>query len=228
MRIEPEPLKDRARLGLQEFCNGKNLTVETLIDQMLVWESTDYSGFYFFIWDDGFYRVEGWSGQPYKADPTQYPVLADVRSYRFFPKLSQSNSKIRKWDTTHVALTATRTVRVSGKDLCVYCAGPAYIIQGDLAGRNRGSLDDSWRFEITGHTCICKGACDERDAIVQIKVAEENLRQAKTKLPRINLSALRDVRVKHLAASDSLSLDEIVDRPFEPFRKKVIAYIDEE
>lgn len=73
------------------------------------------------------------------------------------------------FENDHKDLIPTKTIAIGHYDYCVYCSNQALSIQSNIP----------FSYEITGKTCICKGAMDEIEMKQKIKSIKDELQAFK-------------------------------------------------
>ncbi|QEM41000.1 hypothetical protein TQVEPAJM_CDS0073 [Pseudomonas phage VB_PaN_phPA-Intesti] len=99
----------------------------------------------------------------------KFPAHCDERAERFFSRVFVGKS-VRgadkygytySWNSRHADLQPTSTLQQRGAHSCSFCGRAALPIQ------NSGDRFAGYDYSVTGYTCICSGAMDELDWIVQ-------------------------------------------------------------
>ena len=131
---------------------------------------------------------------------------ADERGYRY------------SWNTSHPDLTVTKTESICSTEYCVYCCKPAHCIQAGLRKPKDYSFHSMMRslnYDVTGYTCICKGAEAEREynnAVEELKERLEIENNEKSNQlyqkfsKKMKTNPLKLLRLKHKEEIKSLKL----------------------
>lgn len=123
------------------------------------------------------------------------PDYADERSYDCFTRgfvgssHGDDGSSYRTYWNSECDASPTKMVNTYGRPVCAYCGNEGLPLQPNISG---------WKdYEVTGYTCVCKGAMDEVDWRSEVTEVEnkhyEEMSALRRREPKTNPDVIKGI-----------------------------------
>jgi hypothetical protein len=127
--------------------------------------------------------------------------------YKTYVGFKEDNGYRMSWNSSHPDLEPTETFSLGYTDVyCVYCCGQAYPIQAGLKGVVYGYTKN---YDVTGYTCICEAAENEKLQRKELKELQERHKKEELELMRKFQPLLKQDKRKRLELKHKRELYEL-------------------